>query len=397
MVDTIETLRAERDALRERVKSIARLEDACASADVKAVARAVALRVLKEDLHAANEALRVLREAADRAQTAQCDEHAGASCRAWCDKCQAEVAADHALTSAIAAPQSVEAPAPAAPPQPEAHRRVPSCDPYTGEAQHNEPGSLDSWPPAPPADRAEPKREVAARPSELPILDGPDTAECKHGVPADYGCAACGEIHLAAAAAAAKRDASEPGSAAAPFDMVSFFDIKATWSRETFGPADRYAGVVAHIRKELDEILAQPDDLEEWVDVALLAMDGAWRSAGADGARFVEALVAKDTKNRTRTWPDWRTLAPDTVSEHVKGASAPDAEKRDVVAEIVAMLRKRSELGMQGAREERDDIEGSQTRARMIEAEAGTHRRLADEIEKRWDTPAERDGKDGGR
>lgn len=112
-----------------------------------------------------------------------------------------------------------------------------------------------------------------------------------------------------------------------PFDCATFFDAKAAWSRETFGPANRYDGVVAHIRKELDEILAQPDDLEEWVDVVLLAMDGAWRSAGAHGERFVAALTAKDAKNRARTWPDWRTLAPDTISEHVKPAHPVGPER----------------------------------------------------------------------
>ena len=50
-------------------------------------------------------------------------------------------------------------------------------------------------------------------------------------------------------------------------------------------------------------------------------MDGAWRSAGADGGQFVEALIAKDAKNRSRTWPDWRTLKPDEVSEHVEPGS----------------------------------------------------------------------------
>lgn len=99
---------------------------------------------------------------------------------------------------------------------------------------------------------------------------------------------------------------------------AAFFDAKAAWSLETFGPGDRYAGVVAHIRKELAEVEAKPADLEEWVDVVLLAMDGAWRSAGADGAAFVAALRAKDAKNRGRTWPDWRTLKPGDVSEHVK-------------------------------------------------------------------------------
>lgn len=93
---------------------------------------------------------------------------------------------------------------------------------------------------------------------------------------------------------------------------------RAQWSVETFGPGDRYAGVIAHIRKELNEIEAATDDLEEWIDVILLALDGAFRSAGADGCEIVAALVAKHEKNRARRWPDWRTLSPGEVSEHLE-------------------------------------------------------------------------------
>lgn len=104
-----------------------------------------------------------------------------------------------------------------------------------------------------------------------------------------------------------------------PHSFAHFFDMKAKWSEETFGPGDRYDRVVKHIRKELAEIEAKPDDLEEWVDVVLLAMDGAWRSAKADGRAFVTALDAKFKKNQERAWPDWRTLAPNQVAEHVRG------------------------------------------------------------------------------
>ena len=122
------------------------------------------------------------------------------------------------------------------------------------------------------------------------------------------------------------------------FDLAAFFDAKAAWSRETFGPGDRYAGVIAHIRKELDEIEAEPSEAVEWIDVVLLAMDGAWRSAGLDGGEFVAVLKAKDGANRMRTWPDWRTLKPGEVSEHVKPApSSPGAsEPSEVDVEAVA-------------------------------------------------------------
>lgn len=107
-------------------------------------------------------------------------------------------------------------------------------------------------------------------------------------------------------------------SAVPAFDFVSFVDEKSKWSIDTFGPGDRYAGVIEHIRRELKEIEESPSDLVEWVDVIFLAMDGAMRSAGADGAALVEAMMAKHTKNTLREWPDWRTLQPGEVSQHIK-------------------------------------------------------------------------------
>lgn len=89
------------------------------------------------------------------------------------------------------------------------------------------------------------------------------------------------------------------------------------WSRETFGPGDRANGVLDHIRKELDEVAADPTDVEEWVDVLILAFDGAWR-AGHEPQTILDALAAKQAKNEARTWPDWRTMSPDKAIEHVR-------------------------------------------------------------------------------
>lgn len=94
-------------------------------------------------------------------------------------------------------------------------------------------------------------------------------------------------------------------------------DHQAAWSAATFGPGDRTVGVVDHIRKELREILDAPGDLYEWVDVIILAIDGAWR-AGFDGQQIVEAVKAKQAINEARTWPDWRTQATDAAIEHVR-------------------------------------------------------------------------------
>lgn len=100
-------------------------------------------------------------------------------------------------------------------------------------------------------------------------------------------------------------------------DLVAHLRRQREFSRETFGPGERTAGILDHIRKELDEIVASPGELEEWVDVVLLALDGAWR-AGHSPEDIALAIATKQTRNELRTWPDWRTVAPDTAIEHVR-------------------------------------------------------------------------------
>lgn len=101
------------------------------------------------------------------------------------------------------------------------------------------------------------------------------------------------------------------------FDFHAHLQRQREWSGQTFGPGDRAKGVVDHIRKELTEIEAAPADITEWIDVVILALDGAWRS-GASPDEIIAALVAKQAKNETRTWPDWRTASPDQAIEHVR-------------------------------------------------------------------------------
>ena len=108
-------------------------------------------------------------------------------------------------------------------------------------------------------------------------------------------------------------------SDAAPFDFVAHLERQRYFSAHTFGPGTRAAGIVDHIRKELLEIEADPADLREWVDVVILALDGAWRS-GATPQEIITAIVEKQTKNEGRTWPHWSTMPPDKAIEHDRNA-----------------------------------------------------------------------------
>lgn len=90
------------------------------------------------------------------------------------------------------------------------------------------------------------------------------------------------------------------------------------WSTATFGPREQRGptGPLAHIRKEVEEVAADPTVLEEWVDVIILAFDGAWR-AGHEPQEILDAVKAKQAKNEARTWPDWRSVPDDEAIEHV--------------------------------------------------------------------------------
>jgi Lar family restriction alleviation protein len=99
------------------------------------------------------------------------------------------------------------------------------------------------------------------------------------------------------------------------FDLVHHLNRQIEFSRETFGPGERTKGVTDHIERELKEVRAAPHDLEEWIDLVMLSLDGAWR-AGHSSVEICDALEAKLTKNMARDWPDWRTADPDKAIEH---------------------------------------------------------------------------------
>lgn len=101
------------------------------------------------------------------------------------------------------------------------------------------------------------------------------------------------------------------------FGLSAHIERQRLFSLKTFGPGARTQGVLDHIRKELIEIAQSPADLLEWVDVILLAIDGAHR-AGHSPMEICGAIDAKQTKNERRTWPEWRTAEPGKAIEHVR-------------------------------------------------------------------------------
>jgi hypothetical protein len=143
---------------------------------------------------------------------------------------------------------------------------------------------------------------------------------------ADLGLVVDALAPLIAAHVEAEVQAATNQRAAEAID-VEHLERQREWSRATFGPGDRRKGVLDHIRKELVEIEEAGECTDEWFDVVILALDGAWRD-GYEPAEIIAAVKAKQAKNERRTWPDWRTADPDRAIEHVRSAltqPAPEA------------------------------------------------------------------------
>lgn len=110
-------------------------------------------------------------------------------------------------------------------------------------------------------------------------------------------------------------------------DFAAHLTRQRDFSERTFGPGERVEGVSEHIRKELVEVAgSEPghDRQREWIDVVMLALDGAWRS-GMSPEEIIEGLRFKLDINERRTWPDWRTADPNKAIEHHRNDRAPNA------------------------------------------------------------------------
>lgn len=99
--------------------------------------------------------------------------------------------------------------------------------------------------------------------------------------------------------------------------MEQYLERLRRFTFDTFGPGRRTEGHIAHIVKELDEVRAEPDSPNEWVDVAMLALAAALRT-GASPSEVAARAEAKLAIVEQRVWPDWRTADPDKPIEHVR-------------------------------------------------------------------------------
>lgn len=121
---------------------------------------------------------------------------------------------------------------------------------------------------------------------------------------------------------AEQAEASEGhASALVPFSIdAKHLERQREFSAKTFGPGPRLLGVLNHIRKELDEVEADPQDAKEWADVIILAFDGALRQ-GHSPQDILDTILNKQTRNELRAWPDWREHSQDEAIEHISGGT----------------------------------------------------------------------------
>lgn len=99
-------------------------------------------------------------------------------------------------------------------------------------------------------------------------------------------------------------------------NLIAQITRQREWSTKTFGPGYSKERICDHIRKELLEV-SEANDLSEWVDVILLALDGAWRT-GASPREICDAMFDKLQINERRDWPDWRESDPKKAIEHIR-------------------------------------------------------------------------------
>ncbi len=91
-----------------------------------------------------------------------------------------------------------------------------------------------------------------------------------------------------------------------------------SWSTMTFGSGKRTLGTTNHIRKELLEVEADPEDLTEWVDVILLGIEGYWRHGGRSWDLLNDLRAKLDIcMSRAYPFPE----SEDEVSEHIHEAA----------------------------------------------------------------------------
>ncbi|CAN7516266.1 DUF550 domain-containing protein [Pseudoxanthomonas sp. LjRoot168] len=104
------------------------------------------------------------------------------------------------------------------------------------------------------------------------------------------------------------------------FSLAQYLREQSKWSQDTFGPGPMVESLLDHIRKEITEVSEAPGDVVEWVDIAMLALDGALR-CGVTPAEVIATLAAKFAVVKERQWPAAGSTPPGEAICHIKTES----------------------------------------------------------------------------
>jgi hypothetical protein len=96
--------------------------------------------------------------------------------------------------------------------------------------------------------------------------------------------------------------------------LEDFFDDLAEWQWQTFGEGYNPLPTLTHLKEEVEEAIAEPNNLEEYADIFILLLSAVDR-AGYDLSDLLKAVEQKHAVNKLRTWgkPD-----RNGVVKHVK-------------------------------------------------------------------------------
>jgi hypothetical protein len=102
--------------------------------------------------------------------------------------------------------------------------------------------------------------------------------------------------------------------------LCNFWREQSTWSQETFGSDSVRGpqGPIKHIIKECNEVLENPKDLKEYVDIGVLLCD-ATRRAGFTLEQLVNGMYEKLQENKNRNWPKFDETKVNDAVEHIRG------------------------------------------------------------------------------
>lgn len=101
-----------------------------------------------------------------------------------------------------------------------------------------------------------------------------------------------------------KAVATWPALPVTEHDLQAFMDEQGAWADQVFA-GQTIQAKLEHLKEEIDEIMAAPDDLVEYADAAMLLLN-ALRCAGYTAAELLGAMRDKLAINRARVWKNNR-------------------------------------------------------------------------------------------